>query len=124
MKSLVMIGIVTLALLFIGTPVWAVSNTLTWTDNSDNETTFHVERKADACGAPAAFVEIATVPAALGMGSLVFFTDSAVVEGSTYCYRVAASNAAGKSGYSNEAGRTVPFSIPAAPSGLGVSGGL
>ena len=94
---------------------WAATNTLTWTDNSTNEATFHIERKAEACTGTAAFVEIATT----GF-NIVTFTDAAVTEGLTYCYRVAASNATGKSAYSNTAGRTVPFSVPAAPSGLTV----
>ena len=93
----------------------AATNRLTWTDNSANETTFHVERKAVACGAAGTFAEIATVGA-----NVVLFDDTTAVEGQAYCYRVAASNSAGKSAFSNEAGRTTPVSIPAAPSGLTV----
>ena len=99
-------------------PAFAASNQLSWTDNSGNEANFHIERKAEACAGAAPFAEIATTGA-----NVVTFTDSAVAEGVTYCYRVAASNPAGKSAYSNTASRTVPFSVPNAPSGLGVSGG-
>ena len=100
-------------------PAFGATNTLTWQDNSGNEANFHIERKAEACTGTGAFAEIATTGA-----NVVTFTDAAVAEGTTYCYRVAASNPAGKSAYSNTAGRTVPFSIPSAPSGLGVMGGL
>mgnify|MGYP001600519333 FL=1 len=96
-------------------PAWAASNVLTWTDNSTNEATFHIERKAEACTGTGAFAEIATV----GI-NITTFNDAAVTEGLTYCYRVAASNPAGKSAYSNTASRTVPFPVPAAPSGLTV----
>src|SRR3989304_3668285 len=104
--------------LFLATPAWAASNILTWADASNNEANFHIERKAEVCTGPAPFAEIATTGA-----NIVTFTDAAVSEGVTYCYRVAASNTAGKSAYSNTASRTVPFTVPAAPSGLGVVGG-
>lgn len=97
----------------------ASSNVLTWTDNSPNEALFNVERKAEACAAAIlTFAEIATVTA-----NVTTFNDALVTEGVTYCYRVRATNSAGSSGYSNTAGRTVPFTVPIAPSGLGVIGG-
>lgn len=77
-----------------------------------------IERKAEACAGAGAFAEIATVAA-----NVTTYTDSAVTEGVTYCYRVAAQNAAGKSAYSNTAGRLVPPTVPSAPSALGVAGG-
>ena len=110
-------GLVLIAVL-LATPAWAGQNTLTWTDNSTNEANFNIERKAEACTGTAAFAEIATT----GF-NITTFTDAAVTEGVTYCYRVAASNPAGKSTFSNTASRTVPFTVPAAPSGLGVVGG-
>ena len=110
------VGLMVVALLLMAAPAWAASNVLTWQDNSGNEANFHVERKAGGCAGVAAFAEIATTGA-----NVVTFTDSAVTEGVTYCYRVAASNPAGKSAYSNTASRTVPFSIPLAPSGLVVN---
>src|SRR3990167_4974487 len=109
-------GLMLVTLLLFAVPAWAAQNVLTWTDTSTNEVNFHIERKADACAGTAAFAEIATTGA-----NIVTFTDSAVTEGVTYCYRVAASNPAGKSAYSNTASRTVPFSIPHAPSGLVVN---
>ena len=105
-------------LLLLAAPAWAGQNVLTWQDNSGNEANFHIERKAEVCAGAVPFVEIATTGA-----NIVTFTDAAVTEGVTYCYRVAASNPAGKSAFSNTASRTVPFSVPNAPSDLGVGGG-
>ena len=108
-------------------PARAASNVLTWQDNSTNEANFHVERKVipTPTGPIACTVTPATDYAQIATTGLnvTTFSDAAVVEGTTYCYRVKASNPAGSSNFSNEAGRTVPFSVPAAPSGLGVAGG-
>ena len=106
------------ALLLLAAPAWAASNVLTWTDNSANELNFNIERKAEACAGIGGFAPLATVGT-----NVTTYTDSAVIEGVTYCYRVNASNTAGISAFSNTASRTVPFTIPAAPSGLGVIGG-
>src|SRR3990167_591210 len=84
----------------------AGQNILSWTDNSSNEQNFNIERKAEACAGGAAFAPLATV----GL-DIVTFTDLAVTEGTTYCYRVNASNVAGASAFSNTAARTVPFSV-------------
>ena len=100
--------------------VFAGSNILSWTDNSTNEDNFRIQRTtaADvpACQTAAGFTEIAVT----GL-TIVTFTDTVVTEGLTYCYRVSASNTAGPSAFSNVAGRTVPFSVPLAPSGLVVN---
>lgn len=117
MLPLLWVGVL-IALLLVTGPLEAATNVLTWQDASGNEANFHIERKAEACAGAAPFAEIATTGA-----NIVTFTDAAVTEGVTYCYRVAASNPAGKSAYSNTASRVVPFTIPAAPSGLGVTGG-
>jgi len=104
----------TLALvLALATPVWAGQNVLSWNDNSDNELNFNIERKAEACAGPAAFVPLAAVGS-----NVVTFTDTAVVERATYCYRVNASNAAGVSAFSNTAEKTVPPTVPLPPSNL------
>jgi hypothetical protein len=112
--------LVSLLLLCGGVLIPAVAvagqNVLTWTDNSTNEQTFNIERKADVCAGPSAFTPLATVGP-----NVVTFTDLAVAEGTTYCYRVSASNTAGVSAFSNTAARTVPFTVPAAPSGLTVN---
>ena len=115
-------GLALLVLLFLAGPAWAAQNILTWTDNSTNEANFNIERTTAAtvaaCQTATGFTSLASV----GF-NVVTFTDAAVVEGITYCYRVNASNKAGASAFSNIAGRLVPFTVPAAPSGLGVTGG-
>lgn len=108
----------TLGLLIFATPTWAATNTLTWVDNSTNETAFNIERKAEACSGLLAFTSLAMVGT-----NVTTYADNTVIEGTTYCYRLNASNSAGVSAYSNTASRTVPFSAPVAPSGLGVTGG-
>jgi hypothetical protein len=110
MKTLIVIALVLLALA-VGAE--AATNQLDWTDNSDNEALFHVERKAVACATEGAYIEIGTVGP-----NVTTYLDQTVTEGTAYCYRVKASNAAGHSAYSNEAGRTPPLTVPAAPSNL------
>jgi hypothetical protein len=109
--------IVTLGLLGLASLADAGQNTLTWQDNSDNEANFHIDRttatSVTACSSAGGWAPLATTGA-----NVLTFVDTAVVEGATYCYRVQASNASGASGYSNVAGRSVPFTIPAAPAGL------
>ena len=95
------------------------ANVLTWQDNSNNETAFNIERKVEACTGTLPFTPLASV----GTNTTTYI-DSAVVEGASYCYRVNASNSAGASAYSNLAGRTVPFTVPTAPSTLVVVGGV
>jgi hypothetical protein len=78
----------------------ALSNVLSWTDNSNNESGFKIERKIGTNGA---FAEIATVG-----GNVTSYTDSNVTAGTTYCYRVNAFNSAGASAYTGEICKTVP----------------
>ena len=73
----------------------AAQLTLNWVDNSGGVANFIVERKTGTAGA---YVRIATT----GTG-ITSHIDTTVVAGTTYCYRVKASNALGESGYSNEA---------------------
>ena len=105
--------------LLISTAAQAASAVLTWTDNSTNEQGFDIERKAEACaGTALAFSKIGAVAV-----NVKTYTDTTVSEGASYCYRVDAFNGPVKSGYSNTAGLTIPFEIPAGPSGLGVVAG-
>lgn len=77
-------------------------NVLDW-DDVNGEDTYHVEMTPNLCGIPASvWAEIATVGA-----DVLTYTDANVPSGESRCYRVAASNIGGKSGYSNEAGKTV-----------------
>ncbi len=76
------------------TPANAVQLSLSWSDNATNENGYSIERKSSADGV---YQSIASVPA-----NNTSYTDTAVQDGVTYCYRVMAYNSAGSSGYSNE----------------------
>lgn len=107
-----------LTLGLISTNVYAQYRTktfvLSWVDNSDNEDVFKVERATTTSGP---WTEInAAIPA----NTTTYSDDVTGVEGSTFCYRVRASNSAGDSGYSNVACASIPYTVPAAPTGLGV----
>ena len=80
---------------------------LSWTDNSNNETGFKIQRKLGAGGT---WSQIDTVGP-----NVTSFTDTAVMGNATYYYRVCAYNADGDSSWSNEASATA---IQAAPTGL------
>jgi fibronectin type 3 domain-containing protein len=91
----------------LATVVSATQVDLTWTDNALNETGYVVERSDNG----GAFAQIA----ALGADA-VSYSDLTVGAGNTYAYRVAATNAAGPSGYSNES--SVTIALPEAPVNL------
>ena len=104
-------------LVLVAVPAFAATAVLTWGDNSTNETNFDIERKAELCtGTTGTWSVIGSVAA-----NIVTYRDSAISEGLPYCYRVNARNSAGKSGYTNTAGTTVPFTIPSVPSQLGIT---
>ncbi len=84
---------------------------LTWTDNSDNETGFRVERKVGA----GAWATLATLPAnAITANDAGPFTVN-----QTIAYRVCAFNAWGDSAWSNEA--VIQTATPAAPGTIKVT---
>ena len=85
---------------------------LAWTDNSDNETSFRIERKAGS----GAFSEIGTVNA-----NSTSYTDNELQPNTAYSYRVRAKNAVGNSGYTNTATATTNNTLPNAPSALSAS---
>jgi hypothetical protein len=82
---------------------------LNWTDTSNNEDGFKIERSTDNVN----FAQINTT----GANSTTFM-DTGLSTATTYYYRVRAYNAQGNSGYSNVANATTQGSIPAAPVGL------
>ncbi len=83
---------------------------LTWTDNALDENGFVIERSDNG----GAFATLVTVGPRNNRGT-VSYVDVAVLPGNTYTYRVAAVNAGGMSGWSNEASATIA-AAPAAPS--------
>ena len=85
---------------------------LAWSDNATDEVGFAIER-ADNGGA---FTLLTTVAANAGTGA-VNYTDTTVVPGSNYAYRVAAVKDLVASGYTNTAVVNVPLP-PADPSAL------
>jgi len=91
---------------------------LAWRDNSDNETSFVIQRSV----AGGAFTDFRTVGA-----DITTFTDTTVSPGTTYAYRVRANNGSGRdSEYSNTAQgtpRASSASLPAAPASLKASAG-
>lgn len=78
---------------------------LTWSDQSNNENGFEVQRSADG----ASFATIAQVGA-----NVAWFEDRGVSEGRSYWYRVRARNEGGTSGWSNVASVQVPAAAPVA----------
>ncbi len=87
----------------------AAQLTLTWADNSTNEDGFKVER---ATGSSGTFAQVITVGP-----NITSYTDTTVVAGTQYCYRVRAYNVAGDSSYSNAACGTAQ----SAPGTVGLS---
>jgi hypothetical protein len=81
---------------------------LAWTDNSNNESGFLIERKTGVSGTYALIVQV-------GPG-VTSYTDGGLNSATQYFYRVRAVNAAGTSAYTNEAN--------AVTSGTGSSPGL
>jgi hypothetical protein len=87
---------------------------LTWTDNSTNETGFVIERSENN----GAFVQLAAPGAQSNTGSMSY-TDTSILAGMNYTYRVKAVNYIGASDYSNIASVSIPsVPIPAAPTNL------
>jgi len=86
---------------------------LAWKDNATDETSYIVQRSIDGIN----FNQIASLAA-----NSVSYVDAGIMAGMTYTYRVAASNSAGLSGFSNTASVAVP-SVPVAPTNLTVVNG-
>lgn len=93
---------------------------LTWMDNSNNETTFQVERKNGTNG-------VWTYLAGTGINSTTY-TDSPLSASTTYTYRVRSANGTCVSAYSNESSGTTSAPGPSvqleAENATGISKGL
>ncbi len=87
---------------------------LMWTDNSDNETGFNIERSADG----GAFTVIGSAAA-----NTTSYTDMDVVPGILYVYRVQAENNNTVSVYSSEVNAMIEIASITAPSGLSATAG-
>ena len=92
-----------------------VSNkvTLSWTDNSNNETGFKIQRKTGVAGT---YVTIVTTGA-----NVTTYSDSTVTDGTVYYYEVSATNAVGDSAPSNEVSGTTPLAAPTSATATAVS---
>ncbi|MCP4310828.1 MAG: T9SS type A sorting domain-containing protein [Bacteroidetes bacterium] len=85
---------------------------LSWTDNSDNESGFEIERSLTA--SPGGFSPLITT----GAETTGHTDNNGLAELTTYYYRIRATNAAGSSTYSNVVSATTTQTAPAAPTGL------
>jgi hypothetical protein len=86
---------------------------LVWTDNSNDETGFIIQRKTGVAGT---YATIKTTGA-----NVTTYTDSSVIDGTLYYYRVCATNPAGNSAFSNEASGTTPLAAPTSDTATAVS---
>ena len=80
--------------LFTSNIASAAQLTLSWTDASENEDGFGVERKTGTSGT---FARVASVSS-----NISTYMDPNLASSTTYCYRVNAFNTAGSSAYTNE----------------------
>ena len=85
---------------------------LVWTDNSNNEMSFTIERATDA-GFTAGLTTFPTVAA-----NVTSFTDTTVAATTPYWYRVRAVNLGGPSANATAGPVTTPGLLPAAPTNL------
>jgi hypothetical protein len=97
----------------VATTISASAIDLGWTDNAGDEVTFRVERSLDGI----TFAEIGSNAA-----NDVTYSDTGLLAGTTYFYRVRARNATGDSAYTNIASATTTPSstvtVPLAPANL------
>ncbi len=99
---------------------------VTFTDNSDNETSFAIDRAEGECRADSSFTQIGTAPSLAGTGQTVLVEDSTVQAGRTYCYRARALTPAGSTAPSNAASVMIPLpsTTPDPGTSAGRSGGI
>ena len=83
---------------------------LTWTDNSNNETGFKIQRSLDGS---TAWALVTTTNA-----GVTTYDNSGLSSGATYYYRVCATNSAGDSGWSNNANASTQSGVGSPSIGL------
>ena len=88
---------------------------LRWTDNSNNETGFKIERKTGAAGTWAQITTLAV--------NATSYSSTGLTAATAYYYRVRAYNTAGNSGYSNESTATTPATYTLTVSKAGTGSG-
>ena len=76
------------------TPINNSQINISWTDNSNNEDGFKIERKTTSSGT---YSEIAQVGP-----NIATYNNTGLAGGTQYCYRIRSYNTAGNSAYSNE----------------------
>ena len=109
--SILLVGLLLVTSLALPLEAIAGQLTLTWSDNSNNELNFDIQRcLGSGCTNFAPLISVGA--------NVTTYVDTAVIEGATYCYRVDASDSAGVSAFSNTACANVLPTIPAAPSNL------
>ncbi len=93
------------------TALGETSIALSWTDNSDEEVVYVVERSSTGIAGP--FSEVART-----LINRTSFTDSGLTGGTTYSYRVRAANMVGNSNWATVTRSTYPVGSPNAPTGV------
>ena len=83
---------------------------LSWTDNSNNESGFKIERKNGSSGNWSEIAQVAT--------NTTSYSDNNLTPNTQYCYQVRAYNSAGNSNYSNESCATTSDVPPNDPTNL------
>ena len=112
MRTRLWIGLLlALAFMMLTLPAYSAVFNLSWTDNSNNEDGFKIERRVGQTGT---FSEIGSVNT-----DVTNFYDT-TPDNQEYCYQVRAFNLAGASAYTNTSCGTLQvITVPDAPSGLG-----
>ncbi|MFN6203082.1 MAG: fibronectin type III domain-containing protein, partial [Acidobacteriota bacterium] len=86
-----------------------------WSDNSNNETGFRIERRLSTGDFTVVTTSPSTTPTNTGARS---YTDTGLVKNTQYFYRIFAINSVGDSLVSNVASGTTPDTPPSAPGNL------
>jgi List-Bact-rpt repeat protein len=93
-SSFLSLSTVIVSLLATASLASAAKLTLNWTDTSNAEDGFRIERRVSTGGSYQQIAEVGT--------NVVAYVDLNLASATAYCYRVIAFNAGGSSGYSNE----------------------